>query len=392
MKSWLVSSLVARGVAVSSLFVVVPACGSPVEGTGNQTETGGASSSSGGTSGDATATTTATATASTTGGGSMTEGMTSAPTTSNGSATTQDPSDSNTGSSGEPSTGGPSTGAESTEGTGSTGGSSGGTTGAIDETTGTSTGEGGSSTTGEPCVPMPEVCNDVDDNCNDVVDDVDVGGDGICDCLNIALFGNKGANPSAEFEVWLEAQGTKVDRIQIDNTPLTQQIVDKYDIIILDRLIRTYTADEAKVMQGWVGDGGGLMAMTGYSGAPPDVLNPNSIIAPMGLSYNNSKGIISGPVTQWNPHPVSEGITSVTFLGGFYIDSKDDGVGQNTVVGTLPAGPVAVAQVRADGKLFIWGDEWIEFDSEWKNIPQIKQLWVNILGWLSPAKFCSLPQ
>ncbi len=79
-----------------------------------------------------------------------------------------------------------------------------------------------------------------------MVDDVDVGGDGIRDCLNIALFGNKGANPSAEFELRLEAQGTKADRIQIDNTPLTQQIVDKYDIIILDRLIRTYTADEAK--------------------------------------------------------------------------------------------------------------------------------------------------
>jgi len=371
-----------------SLSLIVSACGTPAEGTGAQTETGSGGSTSGGSSGSGV---TATGSTATTGGGSMTEGMTSAPTTGDGSAT-QDPSASasDTGSTGG--TGGSSTGEVSGDSSGSSGGSSGGTTGAIDETTGTSTGEGGSSSTGESCVPMPEVCNDADDDCNGIVDDLDVGGDGICDCLNIALFGNKGSNPSAEFELWLEAQGTKVDRIQTDNTPLTQQIVDKYDIIILDRLIRTYTADEAKVMQGWVGDGGGLMAMTGYTGAPPDVNNPNSIIGPMGLSYNNSKGIISGPVTQWSPHPVSEGINSVTFLGGFYIDFKDDGVGQNTVVATLPAGPVAVAQVRVDGKLFIWGDEWIEFDSEWKNIPQIKQLWVNILGWLSPAKFCSVPQ
>jgi hypothetical protein len=76
------------------------------------------------------------------------------------------------------------------------------------------------------------------------------------------------------------------------------------------------------------------MAMTGYTNAPPDV-QPELDHRPMGLSYNNSKGFISGPVTQWNPHPVTENITS-TFLGGFYIDIIDDGVGMNTVVATLP--------------------------------------------------------
>ena len=125
---------------------------------------------------------------------------------------------------------------------------------------------------------------------------------------------------------------------------------------------------------------------------PPDVQRPNTLIGPMGLTYNNSKGIINGPVTQWTMHPITEGITSVTFLGGFYIDIVDDGVAVNTTVGTLAPGPVAVAQVRKNGKLFIWGDEWIEFDSEWKNQPQIKKFWANILGWLSPQNFCTIPQ
>jgi len=312
--------------------------------------------------------------------------MTTAP-TSNGPttdpSTTQDPSVSGTGETGQTDT------AETSgPGTDSTSTSTSASTGAIDETTGSS----GDSSTGEPCIPIAEVCNDLDDDCNGIIDDLDIGGDGICDCLDIALFGNKGANPAAQFEMWLEAQGTQVDRIQLDNTPLTPQLVDKYDIIILDRLVRSYTPGEATVMQDWVLAGGGLMSMTGYTGAPPDVTYPNSLISPMGLTYNNSKGIISGPVTQWVPHPVSKDITSVTFLGGFYIDLVDDGIGQNTIVATLPAGPVAVAQVRKDGKLFIWGDEWIEFDSEWQNIPQIKQLWANILSYLSPANFCSIPQ
>ena len=300
--------------------------------------------------------------------------VTSGPSTTDGTASTTDPGTSTGGS----------TGAVSTD----TGGSTGDTTGAVSG----STGEGSTGTTGPDCVPVMETCNDLDDDCNGIVDDLDVGNDGFCDCLNIALFGNKGANPAAQFEAWLEAQGTQVDRIQTTNVPIDQATLDKYDIIILDRLIRTYTPQEAALMASWVGSGGGLMSMTGYTGAPPDVDNPNSLIGPMGLTYNNSKGIISGPVTSWMMHPISMGITSVTFLGGFYINVMNDGVGINTVVATLPQGPVAVAQERKSGKLFIWGDEWIEFDSEWQNQPQIKKFWANILAWLSPQNFCTVPQ
>ena len=258
------------------------------------------------------------------------------------------------------------------------------------ETTGGSTGGG---STGPDCTPVTETCNDLDDDCNGIVDDVDVGGDGICDCLNIAIFGNKGANPSAQFEAWLEAQGTQVDRIQTDNTPLSKAILDKYDIVILDWLVRNYTPQEAALVADWVGTGGGLMSLTGHVNNNTVVDRPNSIIKPMGLSYNASKGFFSGPVTQWlKPHPITDGITSVSFYGGLYIDIVDDGLGVNTVIGTLPQGPVAVAQERKAGKLFIFGDEWIEFDSEWQQIPQIKKFWANVLGWLSPQNFCTIPQ
>jgi len=250
----------------------------------------------------------------------------------------------------------------------------------------------GTTTTGPDCIPIEETCNDLDDDCDGIVDDVDIGGDGICDCLDIAIFGNEGANPSAEFQTWLEAQGTQVDRISLDNTPITAEILSSYDIVILDWLVRTYSAEEAAVIKTWVEAGGGLMSMTGHTNNNTVVDRPNSIIASMGLSYNDSKGFFGGPVTQWNPHPISDGITSVSFYGGLYVDIVEDGVGVNAVVGTLPQGPVAVAQVRNDGKLFIFGDEWIEFDSEWQQIPQIKQFWVNILAYLSPLNYCTVPQ
>jgi hypothetical protein len=31
---------------------------------------------------------------------------------------------------------------------------------------------------------------------------------------------------------------------------------------------------------------------------------------------------------------------------------------------------------------FVWGDEWITFDSQWSSMPMIKTFWVHILGWL----------
>lgn len=278
--------------------------------------------------------------------------------------------------------------------TASESGTSDGTT-IADDTTGTassSTGDAESST-GEPCVPLEEVCNDVDDNCDGQIDNVDVGKDGICDCLNIALVGNEGANPSAEFQAWLEAQGTQVDRIStMPNEVLDKATLNKYDIIVLDYLIRNYTADEQSAVQTWVEAGGGLMAMTGFTNVQFVADRPNSLIQPMGLSYNTSKGFFSGPVTQFAPHEITKDLTSISFYGGLFVDIVQDGIGVNEIIMTLPQGPVGVVQDRKDGRLFIFGDEWVEFDSEWKNIPQIKQFWVQTLSFLGPKESCQVPQ
>ncbi len=275
----------------------------------------------------------------------------------------------------------------------STGGDT--TTGASDSSTGAvdSSSSGADDTTGGGCVPTPEICDDIDNDCDDQIDNVDVGKDGICDCLNIALIGNQGANPSAEFQLWLEAQGTQVDRIStMQNELLDKATLNKYDIIILDYLIRSYTAEEAMTTQTWVESGGGLMSMTGFTNAQFSADRPNSLIKPMGLSYNTSKGFFSGPVTQFVPHPITMGLTSISFYGGLFIDIVNDGVGVNKTIMTLPQGPVGVVQDRLAGRLFIFGDEWVEFDSEWKNIPQIKQFWVQVLSYLGPKESCQVPQ
>ncbi len=245
-------------------------------------------------------------------------------------------------------------------------------------------------TTGAPCDPVADdeqACDGIDDDCNGFIDDIDEGGDGICDCLAIALIGTPGGLASSQLQQWLIDRGTSADRI--DPAVIDAAVLGGYDVLILDQLTREYTAAEAMAFDTWVSGGGGLMSMTGHTGNVVSAQQwPNSILSPMGLTYQGA--LLDGPVTNFELHPISAGLTSVTFLGGFEVVAANPAA--NSVVGTLPGGQIAgMAQERGAGKLFVWGDEWIEYDSEWESLPEINQLWVNIFAWISPISLCTPP-
>jgi hypothetical protein len=249
---------------------------------------------------------------------------------------------------------------------------------------------GGGETTGSSCVPVADdeqTCDGIDDDCNGFIDDIDEGGDGICDCLAIALIGTPGGLASSQFQQWLIDRGSSADRI--DPALVDATVLDAYDVVILDQLTREYTAAEATAFDTWVSAGGGLMSMTGHTASTVSAQQwPNSILGPMGLTYQGA--LLNGPVTSFELHPISVGLTSVTFLGGFEVVADNPAV--NDVVGTLPGGQVAgMAQERGAGKIFVWGDEWIEYDSEWESLPEITQLWVNIFEWITPVSLCTPP-
>jgi hypothetical protein len=246
-------------------------------------------------------------------------------------------------------------------------------------------------TTGEPCMPVAaaeRTCDGLDDDCNGFIDDIDVGMDGICDCLAIALVGTSGSLAASQFQQWLIDRGTSAERI--DPPLVDATVLDAYDVVILDQLTRAYTPAEALAFDTWVNAGGGLMAMTGHTASPVSAQQwPNGILGPMGLEYTGA--LLNGPVTDFLLHPISMGLTSVTFTGGFEVAATIPG--QSEVVARLPGMiPAAQAQERGAGKVFVWGDEWIEYDSEWAALPEITQLWTNIFEWLTPASVCSLPE
>src|SRR5262245_32732688 len=99
-------------------------------------------------------------------------------------------------------------------GNGSEGGGSGGyraTTPSGDSAVGSgggdiSLGTGGSSTATGP-IGNETVCDGIDNDGNGIIDDVDVGKDGICDCLRIATLGLAGPWGQGDvFAAWLDAR------------------------------------------------------------------------------------------------------------------------------------------------------------------------------------------
>jgi hypothetical protein len=217
-----------------------------------------------------------------------------------------------------------------------------------------------------------------------------------CHHLNIGILGNPGANASSDFQAWLVTAGTSVQRIQTAApTPaISASTLQPFDVVILDWLTRDYTTAEAAVLAAFVTAGGGLVSMSGYDNVTADDWHANSLLAPLGVAYYGS--LLIQAVTDFAPHPITMGLTSVTFEGGYAVQDLGGAASTRTPIAFLPDAadggllPVAYAVQMGGGRAFVWGDEWIEFDSEWSTLPEIKQLWVQVFAWIAPPSGCGL--
>ncbi len=213
--------------------------------------------------------------------------------------------------------------------------------------------------------------------------DVQAADGGGCTTLNIGILGNPGQNASANFQQWLVNAGTTVTRIETNaaDPAITANMIAGFDVIILDWLARDYSPAEASVLQARIAAGAGLISMSGYNNTSAD-WRANVLLAPLSVAYSGS--LLNGPVTTFANHPITAGLTSVTFTGGYAISDLGGGTSTRTPIAFLGSDTVGYAIQYASGHAFVWGDEWIEFDSEWTTLPQIKQLWVNVFAWVAP--------
>lgn len=227
-----------------------------------------------------------------------------------------------------------------------------------------------------------EGCDGVDNDCDGFVDNVDTGGDGLFDCQRVLLLGAQGLRPASDFEAWAHGNGTQVTRVA--SPPVVDAaLLAAYDIVLVDRVGRAFTADEASALATWVDHGGGVMALTGYSGGDPDKDMPNSLLAGLGVRFAGA--LRNGPVTTFAADPLTAGLTSITFSGGFGVEAEA-GASAPVVVGRIADQPVAIAVHHGAGRVYLWGDEWVTFDSEWKGSAEVQRFWVNAFGWLGKFK------
>src|SRR5437868_2617690 len=82
----------------------------------------------------------------------------------------------------------------------------------------------------------------------------------------IGLFGSSGANGASDFNAWLTMNGVSVTRVQTDTATLTPALLSRFDIVIVDQLVRDYAPAEAALFARWIEGGGGAVSMTGYTG------------------------------------------------------------------------------------------------------------------------------
>lgn len=293
--------------------------------------------------------------------------------------------------------GGSSAGAGSSAGTGNaTGG-----TGIIVGSGGSSSASGAGGGTGNG---MPEVCDGVDNDANGIVDDVDAGGDGVCDCLSIGTIGHIGpwSDGGDIFASWLNAR-TPQGAVALGNQVLTPELLAPLQVIVVlhvgtmeiehDDAVapanHAFSAEEVAAFGAWVKSGGGVMTTIGYSGSEAEeVVNVNRLLGAVDAGYSVTNLDLGGYVTRWEPHMVTSGVRRI------FTDNGVEPSGSGTVVAYGAEDRVALrVHQPGEGHVVVWGDEWITYDSEWEDVQdqQVELFWLNILKWLSPPKTCQVP-
>lgn len=266
------------------------------------------------------------------------------------------------------------------------------------------TGTGGANPTIPPGNGTPEVCDGIDNDQDGIIDDVDVGNDGICDCLNIGTIGRIGpwSDGGNIFTEWLNTRSPQ-PATELGDEVLTSELLSTLDLIVVLRADTAplgndnspahheFSDAEVAALEAWVRAGGGLMTTIGYqSDETQEIVNVGRLLAPFSLGYDaDATNIASGFLDQWDAaHPIANEVTRI---------NVDNGVGPLTAQGTIVAwtnqGEPALVAAQADqGRVVVYGDEWITYDSEWQDVAeqQVELFWLNLFKWMSPPSECQV--
>lgn len=247
--------------------------------------------------------------------------------------------------------------------------------------------------------PNGEICDRRDNDENGVIDDADVEGDGVCDCLKVASIGRPGAygQGDLQFRTWPNAMAQN-HVVPLDDAELTPERLANIDVLIVLNVStfadvpgesphHEFTDAEIAAFERWVRAGGGVFTTAGYSAEiSKEVVNVNKLLEPFELAYSPTKYGLSGIVSNWTKHPVTEGVLRV------YVDAgaEPDGASAITLAKDAADRVALQAPMSDSARILVWGDEWITYASQWRAEAnqQVERFWVNAFTWLSRESSC----
>ena len=169
---------------------------------------------------------------------------------------------------------------------------------------------------------------------------------------------------------------------------------------------RAILASEANAVQDWVGAGGGLVTITGISSRAAEMANVNALLNGLLIAYSVTDLYLlpgNSTVTTFATAPpianqITTGVGTLPVSGAVGIEGLNGGnLPPNSATfsqyatggGTTGRGgsgyAIGVAKsVNGAGRLNVWGDEWITYDSAWTGAynVSVQAYWNNVLTWL----------
>ncbi len=252
---------------------------------------------------------------------------------------------------------------------------------------GTSSSGSGSSGPIAPNLGGEERCDGVDENGNGIIDDVDIGKDGLCDCIHLGFFGQVSSDAGSQtgaFQAWLEERSGEfpVQNLAATDT-LTADWLSDIQVLIVggmqERARRGapyFSDDELAAFDDWLQNAGnGVFTLAGYTDDSGDVAPTNELIERLGVQYRTAgiapEGVIGdGAPPIWltgivaPDHPSVENVAEVGFYYGYPVE------GDGTVILQSQGYDLAIAKEYGAGRAFIFADEWITQDITWSGTIQ----------------------
>lgn len=243
----------------------------------------------------------------------------------------------------------------------------------------------GQSSGGPRNVGTELLCDGIDENGNGIIDDVDVGRDGLCDCLRIGFIGSVASDAgddTAAFETWL-AERSDIPVTQFEpGDILTPGALDGLQVIIVGNLAARansggYSPAEVNVLREWVEvQGGGMITLAGYTASEADIVPTIQLLEPSGLSYDyqgRGSGIFGTGAPPFTTrgllnteHPTMDTLVAMGVYNAYPV------IGDGEVLIREGNFNLAMAKSFGEGVVFAFSDEWITQDSLWyplENLP-----------------------